>query len=363
MNTKTKILIVDDSAIFRKSVEECLAKEEDIQVIGSVENGYKAIEFIQTHRPDVITLDVEMPGIDGLETLNAIQEINRSSPHDKPIGIIMVSAHTQKNADITIKALEAGAFDFITKPQTMSVDESIEKIRHQLVMKIRYFHSIQIHAKLSTHRAESVNRQVKPARSMSVLPTTIQALCIGVSTGGPNALASILPQLCDSLSIPIFIVQHMPPDFTKSLAKSLNAKCKYNVIEAINGDKVCSHHVYIAPGDKHMLVRRKGVDTIIVVNQQPPENGSRPSVNVLFRSVAHVFGQHSIALILTGMGSDGTKGIASIKRAGGYVIAQDESTSVVWGMPGSAVATGHVDQILPLSHIPEVIIQMVNKSR
>jgi len=375
MNVKTKILIVDDSRIFRSAVEESLAGEKDIEVIGSVWNGIKAIEFIRTNRPDLVTLDVEMPDMGGLETLEAIRKFNAADRTLPPVGVIMVSSFTQKGADTTIRALEAGAFDFITKPEGKSLSESMESLSRQLAVKIRYFASLRISKKSAGEIGENGPAAISPPLSAvspppiilrstfppKSAPSKIQAVLIGVSTGGPRALAEILPRMCELLSIPIFIVQHMPPTFTQSLAVSLNSRCRYTVTEAENNTIVREHHAYIAPGGRHMLIRRRGENIVIILNRQPPEKGCRPSADILFRSAAAVYGENTVAVILTGMGTDGTKGAAALKRAGAYIIAQDEETSVVWGMPGSAQAAGTVDEMLPLGKIADTVISLVNK--
>ncbi|MCP4107042.1 MAG: chemotaxis response regulator protein-glutamate methylesterase [Desulfobacteraceae bacterium] len=368
MTIRTNILIVDDSRIFRSAIEESLAGESDITVIGSVRNGVKAIEFIESKHPDLVTLDVEMPDMNGLETLKAIQFINASGKNSHPIGVIMVSSFTRKGADITIKSLETGAFDFITKPEGKNFSESIEILHRQLVVKIRYFASGRISSLLSKKR-KAKEQKKKDYRCPS--PETqapvctsglsgIRAIFIGVSTGGPKALAEILPSLCEKTDVPVFIVQHMPPHFTQSLAESLNSKCRFTVMEGRNEDAVRERHVYIAPGGRHMLVRQNNGKIVTVVNMQPPEKGCRPSADVLFRSAAAVYGNRAVAIILTGMGTDGTKGAGTLKRAGAYVIAQDEETSVVWGMPGSAEASGNVDAVLPLGKIPDSVYALIN---
>jgi two-component system chemotaxis response regulator CheB len=360
MKTKTKLLIVDDSRIFRSAIEESLAGQSDIEVIGSVWNGVKALEFIQSNRPDLVTLDVEMPDMDGLETLKAIQEINESNKTSKPIGTIMLSSHTQKGADTTIKALEMGAFDFVPKPEGKDLKESMEILRRQLVVKIRYFASKRISSLLA-----------KPGPAVPPLPvitpelavsSRTKAIVIGVSTGGPRAMASMLPPLCERVDVPIFIVQHMPATFTESLAKSLNAVCRHTVTEGRDDDVIKKDHAYIAPGGRHMLLRKTDEAVRIAVNDQPPEKGCKPSVDILFRSAAAVFGKDVIAIVLTGMGVDGTRGAAVLKRAGAFVIVQDKETSVVWGMPGSVEAAGHSDVVLPLHRIPHAVMAKMFKS-
>ncbi|QTA83722.1 Protein-glutamate methylesterase/protein-glutamine glutaminase [Desulfonema limicola] len=364
MNHQTKILIVDDSRIFRSIVEKCLADENDIKVIGSVHNGFKAIEFIRLNRPDLVTLDLQMPDMDGLETLKLIQEENTLNQDEKPVGVIMLSAFTKKDADITIKALEAGAFDFIAKPEESSARESLNILQRQLIMKIRFFASRRIAAEITRkplHHPVYHKKKINPVK-LNDSSSSIEAILIGVSTGGPRALIEIMPELCEKTDLPIFIVQHMPPTFTASLAQSLNTRCSYIVKEGKHNEKTAPGCAYIAPGGRHMLVRRQGSDVFIAVNDHPPEIGCRPSVNVLFRSALSVFGKNIIAIIMTGMGNDGSEGIKALKRAGAAVIAQDEATSVVWGMPGSAVATGCVDRVVPLHEIPGAVSILLNSS-
>jgi len=357
---KHKILIVDDSRIFRSAVAESLAAEADIEVIGSVWNGAKAIEFIRSHPPNLVTLDVEMPDMDGLETLAAIQKINADKKGSKPIGVIMLSSHTREGADITIKALEMGAFDFIQKPEGQNLKESFKILRRQLVSKIRHFASQGAPAIFA--KPLPVASPLPAAVSRLTRDSRIRGILIGVSTGGPRALAEMLPPLCEKVNVPIFIVQHMPPTFTQSLAKSLNAKCRHTVIEAKHHDVVRDRQVYIAPGGRHMLLVKRRNEIITVINDQPPVNGCRPAVDILFKSGATIYGRDAVAVILTGMGSDGTEGARIMKRAGAIVIAQDEATSVVWGMPGSASATGNEDQVLPLGKIPGALIDILHSS-
>lgn len=366
MDNITSVLIVDDSRIFRSIVEESLKNEDDIKVIGSVRNGIKAMEFIGSVRPDIVTLDMEMPDLDGLETLRAIRELNASTPDLPPIGVIMLSIFTRRGADVTIRALEEGAFDFIPKPDGKSPKENIESLRRQITAKIRFFISRRIASQLRPAAdilsPPVIMSELPEKKTGQIMTSGIRAVLIGVSTGGPKALMTILPAICERIDIPVFIVQHMPPTFTASLAGSLNTKCGYTVTEAQHKGIVSQRCAYIAPGGKHMLIRKQGSDVITVINEQPPDNGCRPSVNVLFRSAVPVYGGDVIAVIMTGMGADGSKGIASLKRAGARIIAQDESTSVVWGMPGSAVATGYVDHVVPLQDIPAVIAEIVFKS-
>lgn len=363
MSDKIKVLIVDDSRIFRGFVEESLSKEIDIAVIGSVRNGIKALEFIRNHRPDIVTLDVEMPDMDGLETLKAINEINLANTNLHPIGVIMISSFTKKGADITIKALEQGAFDFIAKPESANFDQSVATLQRQITVKIRTFSTKKKAA--SVIAIPSIKPSLPHSRKVihRAPPTRIKAILIGVSTGGPSALNVLMPFLCQKVSLPIFIVQHMPPTFTESLANSLDSKCDFRIIEAKNNQEVLERHAYIAPGGKHLLLRREKGVVVTSTNEQPQEKGCRPSVDILFRSASHIYGGDVIAIILTGMGNDGTSGIGVLKRAGAYIIAQDKESSVVWGMPGSAVESGNVDAILSLKEIPAAVEKLIQNTK
>lgn len=368
MKKKIKILIVDDSDIFRKLMRKALAAEKDIEITGAVDNGTQVMNAIKTSRPDLITLDVEMPEMDGLETLDIIQRYNRQHPNQRAIGVIMVSALTRTGADVTVKALENGAFDFITKPQEENVGESIAALRRSLIVKIRHFSVMSMGKRVGKRVRQEVSMSrgkgaAKTKRVSRKLPDRIRAVLIGVSTGGPKALAEILPKLSETVDLPVFIVQHMPPGFTASVAKNLDSQCTHRVAEAADGEAVEDRRIYIAPGGKHMMLREKGYnDKRVITGDGPLENGFRPSVDVLFRSAASVYGGDVIAIIMTGMGSDGTKGLGALKRAGAYTIAQDEASSVVWGMPGNAVEAGYIDEVLPLSEIPGAVSRLAEKS-
>jgi two-component system, chemotaxis family, protein-glutamate methylesterase/glutaminase len=377
MANRKKVLIVDDSAIYRNLIQKAIGNETDIEIVGSVGSGKEALQKIGMLKPDVVTLDVEMPGMDGLETLNRIQDEAAKSPALSNVGVIMVSAFTRKGAEITIQALEAGAFDFVAKPETGSVEESMEILRRQLLVKIRH-HAISSLRKQSVRRGIGKEGKVTMGEAAHLRPAakapmakphrvkrtkTVRAVLIGVSTGGPKALVKMLPQLCLKISLPIMIVQHMPPTFTKSLADTLNSRCRHTVKEIGGEETVASNTVYLAPGGKHMLLMKSGAAAgpeQVLVNEQPPVNGFRPSVDVLFRSAASVYGGDVVAVILTGMGSDGTRGLGTLKRNGAYTIAQDEDTSVVWGMPQSAIEAGHIDEVLPLEQIAEAVEKVAN---
>ncbi|MBI3794364.1 MAG: chemotaxis response regulator protein-glutamate methylesterase [Nitrospinae bacterium] len=350
-----RILIVDDSLIFRRVVEEVFKGEQGIKVVGSVMNGVKAMEFIKSsaNPPDLVTLDLEMPEMNGLETLEAIQKFNDSA--GSGIGVIMVSAHTIEGAGITITALENGAFDFVTKPNAENALENMDSLRKHLMMRVRQFGLMR---KKNGRGLPAVAGSAKHPVVVGAKPASAKAVSvvvIGVSTGGPKALVAVMPAISDAVEVPILVVQHMPPIFTSSLAESLNSKCRHEVVEASNGEEVRNDRIYIAPGGRHMLVGKTGGKTSIVVNDRPAENGCRPSVDVLFRSAALAYSGGIVAVVLTGMGADGSQALAALKRAGAHILAQDQATSVVWGMPGSAVATGHVDEVLPLTEIPPAV--------
>jgi two-component system chemotaxis response regulator CheB len=358
MDKCARILIVDDSRTFRAGLEAALNGEQGIVVAGSVFNGEKALEFIRAHPPDLVTLDVEMPGLDGLQVLEQIQRLNRDLRPEAEIGVLMLSAYTRRGADITVRALQAGAFDFVTKPSGGCPEDCIAQLRRDVLPRVRLF---------LARRSQVLDAGTRPAIAQGPAPPAaarrgaaerrnVQAVLIGCSTGGPKALATLLPDLARHIHSPVVIVQHMPAEFTRSLATSLARNTGLRVIEAEDGTPLETRTVYIAPGGRHMVLRRSARGELTAgTNDQPPECGCRPSASVLFRSAASVLGNAAVGVVLTGMGNDGTAGAGALQRAGGYVIAQDEATSVVWGMPGSAVAAGCVDAVLPLTEIASAL--------
>jgi len=358
-----RVLIVDDSRLFRFAVAGALTDEQGMVVAGSERNGLTAMEFLRINAEiDVVTLDLEMPEMDGLETLKAIRELNASRPREREIGVIMLSAHTTQGAQSTIAALSAGAFDFIAKPAEASQADSMASLKLQLPQRIRACHQRLRRSSRPTlmplaAKPDAGLRRPPFTSTPTPRPGQIQAIVIGVSTGGPRALLTLLPRLTSLTRLPIMIVQHMPPKFTASLAESLAKLCGSTLVtEAVDNDPITPEHVYIAPGGKHLIVRRTITNQIVCgVNENPPENALRPNVDVMFRSAAQVWGGSVVAVILTGMGADGTKGLAPLKRAGAPVIVQDEASSVVWGMPGSAVSAGLADQVLPLESIADAV--------
>lgn len=376
MNKPVRVLIVDDSSVFRTLLKEIMKSASDVEVVGSVRNGREAMEWIERDPPDLLTLDVEMPEMDGLTTLRAVEAFNNTRPMRPRVGAIMLSSLTRHGADTTIEALECGAFDFLTKPAGLDARSMMQGLQEQLLSEIRAFASQMDRPLLALPKkptgatppsgTPAVARDVRPTPLVKGAPFVPsmrlpgmrkhnRAIVIGVSTGGPRALGELLPPLCEVTSCPILVVQHMPATFTASLAASLDTKCKHRVLEAQDKMVVEDGYVYIAPGSHHLVPRPALGEVVLSVKDAPPELGCRPSVNILFRGAAKAFGANQIALILTGMGSDGEKGLHDIRNAGGYVIAQDEASSVVWGMPGSAVQAGVVDEILPLGEIPGVV--------
>jgi two-component system chemotaxis response regulator CheB len=299
----------------------------------------------------------------GLETLRAIQHLNALRPHTPPVGVLLVSAYTSEGAAVTIEGLEAGALDFVTKPSGEDIDRNLAYLRRQLQSKIHIFKSRQRLEVIGTRFPPSVP-SARQATSSAVLPRAFRALVIGVSTGGPAALAQLLPDLTQRVATPVLVVQHMPAGFTRSLAESLSRKCQTRVVEAEDAQLVQERTVYIAPGNRHLLVREQGEGRLVTgLNDQPAQNGSRPSADVLFRSTAAALGARTLGIVLTGMGCDGTKGLEAVKRARGYTIAQDEASSVVWGMPGSAVSAGCIDQVLPLAQIAAAVQALTASAR
>ncbi len=357
--TALRVLVVDDSRIFRKSVETALGRIADVEVVGSVFNGRKALEFIEAHQVDLVTLDVQMPVLDGLETLNEIRRRDRE--RGIKTGVVMLSALSRDGAPETIEALARGAFDFLEKPTATSPEQAIAALVAQLDRVIRAFRS-------SDRVSPTTGLVLKPPPATAGAPVgasgpSPNTIAIGCSTGGPRALHAILPALCRAGQPPVVVVQHMPPGFTRSLAENLDRRCEGTVREASEAMRIEPGHAYIAPGGQHMLVRRSGSGLQIGLNEQPPEHGCRPAADVLFRSCATACGAQAVGVVLTGMGEDGTAGLRAMRRAGARILAQDRDTSVVWGMPGTAVKAGIVDEVLPLAQLPAAIVRQMGAER
>ena len=345
-----RVLIVDDSAVIRRLLTEVLAADPEIVVAGTAGTGHLALQKISELKPDLVTLDVEMPGMDGIETLVEIRKVDSRLP------VIMFSTLTGPGAAATVEALARGASDYAAKPSHGSLENSREHVRQELIPKIKALCAMRGTPCLG------VPPVVVPA-PVHRPPTRIDLVAIATSTGGPNALAELMPHFPADFPVPIVIVQHMPAMFTRLLAGRLNALTPLNVEEARQGQKLDRGQVWIAPGDYHMTVIRKGNDCVLGLNQDAPENSCRPAADVLFRSVAGAFREKVLAVVLTGMGADATRGSAAIRQAGGVVVVQDEASAVVWGMPGSVVAASLADQICPLSGIVGEIVRRVSFRR
>jgi len=344
-----RVLIVDDSAVVRRQLGEVLGSDPGIAVAGSAPNGSLALERIPELKPDLITLDVEMPGMSGIETLVEIRKLYPRLP------VIMFSSLTGPGAAATVEALARGASDYAAKPTASGPEPASEQIRRELIPKIKALCALRSSPQV-TVPAPILGVPAPCIPSPAPRPARIDVLAIGTSTGGPNALADLMPQFPPDFPVPIVIVQHMPPMFTNLLSDRLGTLTDLRVEEGKDGRKLEGGQIWVAPGDYHMTVSRKGKDYVLGLNQDAPENSCRPAVDVLFRSLAQAYGAHVLAVVLTGMGADGTRGSAQIRNAGGTVIAQDEASSVVWGMPGSVVAADLADRICPLSGIvPEIL--------
>jgi len=354
--SKIRILIVDDSVIVRSLLNKALSTDPSLEVVGSVPNGRLALKKLQYANIDLVTLDVEMPEMNGLETLIEIRKIHPRLP------VIMFSQRTKRGAEVTLDALFYGASDYVTKPQAESKEAALQHICNELIPKI----------KALCHREESPKfRETEPPNTLPPLPPPyrssietrqkVEMVAIGVSTGGPTALAALLPELSRFFSVPIVIVQHMPPLFTQRLADSLAERSAIKVSEAASGDILKAGHVLIAPGDYHLVLEREGTSVKTITHQGAKENSCRPSVDVLFRSVAQIYREQALAVILTGMGQDGLKGCEAIKAAGGHILAQDQDSSLIWGMPRFVVNAGLADKVLPLNQMATEITRRVKK--
>jgi two-component system chemotaxis response regulator CheB len=339
-----KVLIVDDSAVTRRMLADVLGEDAGVEVVGQASNGISAMQQIERLKPDVITLDVEMPEMDGMETLRQIRELHRG------MRVLMFSNLTERGAPVTLKALMNGASDYCPKPQrSRSAEESRDYLRRELLPRVKQFAGGLV-ARRRPLIAEPDSETKRAGR-------TPQAVAIGVSTGGPQALERILPLVPKDFHLPILIVQHMPAMFTRLLAQRLSLESKIGVAEASDGQEVRAGQALIAPGGYHMRVKRRGTGVVTTLDQEPLENSCRPAVDVLFRSVAEVWGGNVLAAILTGMGRDGLGGAQVLKQQGAWLLAQDEASSVVWGMPGAVAQAGLADEVVNLDHLVPAILK------
>jgi two-component system, chemotaxis family, protein-glutamate methylesterase/glutaminase len=369
-----RILVVDDTIVYRKVISDIIEEIPGVELAGVAHNGKIALAKIQALKPDILTLDIEMPEMNGIEVL---VELQKSHPG---IGVIMLSTLTSEGSDMTMRALELGAFDFILKPQSKNQTEGKKEIRAALEPILKAFAKSRYASSLISSRGRISGQILLPSSSVSSKPAVgtrifkplsakpavvrrgkSEIVAIGISTGGPNALNQMLPQLPGNLGVPVLIVQHMPPVFTKSLAASLDKKCALTVKEAINGENILPNVVYIAPGGKQMklMAGTDGQNRRIKITDDPPENSCKPSVDYLFRSVADYYVGRTTAVIMTGMGSDGTLGLGVLKQKSAFIIGQDESSCIVYGMPKAPAELGYLDIVAPLGRIAEEIVNSV----
>jgi len=353
--SRIRVLVVDDSVVVRRIVTEALRADPEIEVIGSAPNGRLALARVDQLNPDVITMDIEMPEMDGL---SALRELRKTRPR---LPVIMFSTLTERAASATLDALALGANDYVTKPTALGSPEAVTRmLQEQLVPKVK---ALAARPRAGHGAVGPTIASIRPGnvalQRLRAIPGQVQVLTIGVSTGGPNALALLIPTLPATLPVPVLIVQHMPPLFNRLLAERLNAASAIRVKEATAGEPIVAGTAYIAPGDWHMEVVREGGAPRVSLHQGPPENSCRPAADVLFRSVAAAYGAGALGAVLTGMGKDGLRGAETIVEAGGRILAQDEATSVVWGMPGFVAQANLAEEVLPLSEIGPAIMRRI----
>ncbi|MBK7783996.1 MAG: chemotaxis-specific protein-glutamate methyltransferase CheB [Gemmatimonadetes bacterium] len=359
---RLRVLVVDDAVIVRRLIAQALGREPDIEVVGTASDGDLALEAIAEQRPDVITLDIDMPGLDGLATLRRLRV---AWPHLPVVMFTGVSAPGVAE----LEALALGANDLIPKlPHEGNMVNAIEWVSTRLAPRLR-----EVAAQVARARAlaaapprpapapvarVTAGPRVAPPPSAGRIAASLpEVLAVAASTGGPNALEALLKGLPADFRVPILITQHMPTGFTRLLADRLRAATHFQVDEAVPGAHVAPGQVWIAPGDHHLVVQRVGMEVVLQTNQSAPENSCRPAADPMFRSVARVYGPRSLAVVLTGMGQDGMAGAGSIVEAGGRILVQDEATSVVWGMPGAVARAGLAEAILPLGEMPQAIVE------
>jgi two-component system, chemotaxis family, protein-glutamate methylesterase/glutaminase len=352
MSQRLRVLVVDDSALMRKLIPQILARDNEIEVVGTAMDGEFGLKKIEELRPDVVTLDLEMPRMDGMETLRQITRRFR-------VPVIVVSALTTEGASATFKALAMGAFDFVAKPRD-AASAHMDEIAADLIAKIK------VAAKSKMRPAPSPvvvdrPRPNKPSLRLRREPTKIVA--IGISTGGPNALQYLLAQLSGDFPGTIVVVQHMPEGFTEMFSRRLDESCAIDVKEAQSGDLLIAGRALVCPGDRHIKVRRMPLGNTVVLSDEPRMNGHRPSVDILFRSVAAEFGSRAIGILMTGMGDDGAHGLGLIKDAGGLTIAQSEDSCTVFGMPKAAIERGHAMRVVPLDMLANTLAMQCNPEK
>jgi two-component system, chemotaxis family, protein-glutamate methylesterase/glutaminase len=356
---KVRVLVIDDSALVRKVIKTILQQDPDIEVVGVAADPYLARDKIKLLQPDVLTLDVEMPRMDGATFLRNIMRL-------RPMPVIMVSTHTTTSADITLEALALGAVDFVTKPH-MSLQHTVSEFAEELIAKVKVAAKARLKAREAG--ASPALKEISPRLSAeAVLPRTpplratqrvvVRIIAIGASTGGTEAIKDLLSSLPEDAPATV-IAQHIPESFSEPFARRLNGLCALQVREAHDGQEILPGHAYVAPGSHHLMVVSEGSRLVCLLSDGPPVNRHRPSVDVLFRLVAQSVGPNALGVILTGVGSGGAQGLLEMREAGAGTMAQDEETSVVWGMPKEAVKLGGVDRILPLGRIAKEVMTLV----
>ncbi|GDY36928.1 MULTISPECIES: chemotaxis response regulator protein-glutamate methylesterase [unclassified Acidovorax] len=350
MSRKIRVIVVDDSALVRSLLSEIINRQRDMECIGTANDPLVAREMIRELNPDVITLDVEMPRMDGIDFLGRLMRL-------RPMPVVMISTLTERGAEVTMKALELGAIDFVAKPR-VGLASGLNDLAAQIVDKIRVAAVAQVRRAPVREAAPAgggAAHAPAPASALLGRLSTEKLICIGASTGGTEAIKEVLVQMpADSPAI--VITQHMPPGFTTSFAARLNGLCQITVKEAVNGERILPGHAYIAPGGTQFHVARSGANYVAVVDDGPPVNRHKPSVEVLFKSAAAVVGRNAFGIMLTGMGNDGAAAMREMKDAGSYNYVQDEATCIVFGMPREAIAHGAADEVLPLGQIAPALI-------
>jgi two-component system chemotaxis response regulator CheB len=343
---KIKVLIVDDSALIRSVLKEIIASQDDMEVVGVAPDPLVARDLIKQTNPDVLTLDVEMPKMDGLEFLEKLMRL-------RPMPVVMVSSLTERGSEITLRALELSAVDFVTKPK-LSIQSGMREYTDTIAEKIRAASKARIRQRTVSAAAGTPATEALPS-IRNTLTSSEKLIIIGASTGGTEAIKEFLMQMPSDCP-GILIVQHMPEGFTRSFARRLDSLSKISVKEAEHGDRVLPGHAYLAPGHSHLLLARSGANYITHLDQGPPVNRHRPSVDVLFNSAAAHAGKNAVGVILTGMGKDGAAGMLEMKKAGAYNFAQDEATCVVFGMPREAIAVGATHEVGQLTELPRMVL-------
>ena len=349
---KKRVFLVDDAVVVRKALSVAIAHDRDLEVAGTAVNGRVALSKFPSLRPDIVLLDFEMPEMDGLATVRELRKI------DPLVPIIMFSSLTERDASVTLEALSMGATDYVTKPSNVDMNATIEAVSRDLIPKIRALCRLPERPRASVSPTATARMPSSPVLipQRPRLLSPVQVVAIGVSTGGPDALAHLLPSFPANFPVPIVIAQHMPSTFTSLLAARLSAKSALPVRECVSGEPLKPGRAVIAPGDFHMVAAQEDRTVILKTHQGPKENFCRPSVDVLFRSIGAVYGPRALAVVLTGMGQDGLKGCEMLRELGSRIYVQDEASSVVWGMPGFVARSGLADKILPLDQMgPEIV--------